>query len=49
MNRQHLPKALKLDKRVFEKVAGVLDLDFVIISEVPSTRVDRDLSVYLER
>jgi NAD+--asparagine ADP-ribosyltransferase len=45
--RQHLPKALKLDKRSFEKVAKAAELDFVAVSEEPRATISRDLSNYL--
>ena len=43
---QHLPKALKLDVKAFEKVAKVANLDFVTISEEPRATIARDLSAY---
>jgi len=46
--RLHLPKALKLDKRTFEKMAKVIEPDFVTISQEPRVRIARDLSAYLE-
>ena len=45
--RQHLPNALKLNVRAFEKVAKVADLDFVTIETEPSTRISKDLSEYV--
>ena len=45
--RQHLPKALKLDKRTFEKVAKAAELDFVTVNEEPRATISRDLSSYL--
>ena len=42
--RQHLPNALKLDKRKFEQVAKVADLDFVTITMQAKGYVKRDLS-----
>jgi hypothetical protein len=45
--REHLPKALKLDKTAFEKVAKVADLDFVEIAEEPRATIAQDLSAYL--
>jgi len=46
--RTHLPQALRLDKRKFEKVAKVAELDFVDITTEPATRISRDLSQWLE-
>ena len=43
---QHLPKALRLDVKAFEKVAKVASLDFVTISEEPRATIARDLSAY---
>ena len=43
---QHLPKALRLDVKAFEKVAKVANLDFVTISEEPRATIARDLSAY---
>lgn len=45
--REHLPKALKLDKRTFETAAKVLNLDFVTIQQEPRATIARDLSGYL--
>ena len=45
--REHLPKALKLDKRTFEKAAKILELDFVVIRQEPRATIARDLSGYL--
>ncbi len=42
----HLPNALKLDARTFEKAAKVLGLDFVTITEEPTTAIDSDLSMW---
>jgi len=44
---KHLPKALSLKKRDFEKVAKVLELDFVTIRKEPTVRIKRDLSAWL--
>jgi hypothetical protein len=45
--RQHLPQALKLDRRTFEKAAKAIEPDFVSFDTQPSVRVARDLSAYL--
>jgi len=45
--REHLPKALKLDERTFEKAAKILELDFVVIRQEPRATIARDLSGYL--
>ena len=45
--REHLPKALKIVKREFEKAAKVLELDFVDFTEEPRATIARDLSEYL--
>jgi hypothetical protein len=45
--REHLPKALKLVKRTFEKAAKVLELDFVTVTQEPRATIARDLSEYL--
>lgn len=45
--REHLPKALKLVKRTFEKAARVLELDFVDFTQEPHATIARDLSKYL--
>ena len=45
--REHLPQALKLDKRTFEKAAKVLELDFVDIVQEPRAILARDLGEYL--
>jgi hypothetical protein len=45
--REHLPQALKLDAREFEKVAKVLKLDFVTTHEEPQATIATDLSKYL--
>jgi len=46
--RQHLPKALKLDKQVFEKSAKAIEPDFVIVGEEARVRIASDLSEYLK-
>jgi hypothetical protein len=46
--REHLPKALKLDKRAFEKVARVVEPTFVTFIVEPRAQIDRDLSGYVE-
>ena len=45
--REHLPQALKLNIRTFEKAAKVLGLEFVAITQEPHVRISRDLSAYL--
>ena len=45
--RKHLPKALSLKKRDFEKAAKVLELDFVTFRKEPVVRIARDLSEWL--
>ncbi len=44
--RQHLPQAVKLDKRMFEKVAKVADFPFVDITTEPRVTIARDLTEY---
>ena len=46
--RQHLPQAVKLDTRAFEKAAKVLELDFVTIAKDPRPTITRDLTPYVE-
>jgi hypothetical protein len=46
--RLHLPQALKLDKRTFEKVAKAASLDFVQANKRPKVTIARDLSGYVE-
>jgi len=46
--RQHLPQALKLDKKPFENVARVIELPFVMVEVVPKAIIARDLSGWLE-
>lgn len=46
--REHLPGALKLVTRAFEKAAKVLDLDFVAINQEPRADIAKDLSKYLD-
>jgi len=43
---EHLPKALKVDKRKFEAVAKAAELDFVQITDDPKATVATDLSEY---
>ena len=43
---QHLPSALKMDKTKFEKVAKVVQPDFVEIGQEPKPTIARDLSEY---
>lgn len=45
--RQHLPQALKLDRSAFEKVARVVEPDFVTVSEELKPYIARDLSAYV--
>jgi hypothetical protein len=45
--RQHLPNALKLDARAFEKAAKVIPLSFVDVVETPKATIATDLSEYL--
>lgn len=45
--REHLPNALKLDARAFEKAAKVIPLSFVDVVEVPKATIASDLSEYL--
>jgi len=47
--REHLPTALKLNTSTFEKVAKVVPLDFVTISEEPRATIARDLTAYMPR
>ena len=41
--REHFPKALKLDKRGFEKAAKALDLEFVTTSKEARATIAREL------
>lgn len=45
--RKHLPKALSLRKRDFEKAAKVIEPDFVKIRQEPRVRIKHDLSEWL--
>ena len=45
--REHLPQALKLNKKVFETAAKGIELDFVDIVQEPRATITRDLSGYL--
>jgi len=45
--REHLPEALKLDKRTFKKAAQAIAMDFVAILQEPRATIARDLSGYL--
>jgi hypothetical protein len=54
--RFYLPQALKLDRRIFEKIAVTLieefakaELDFVAISKEPRATIARDLSEYVTK
>lgn len=44
--RKHLPQALTLNRREFEKVAKVVELDFVRMEDQPRVTIKRDLSEY---
>jgi len=46
--REHLPKALKLDKRTFERAAKAIEPGFVTIEQEPRTRIAKDLSAHLD-
>lgn len=46
--REHLPNALKLDRVGFEKVAKVLSLNFVTITQKPKAYIASDLSEVVE-
>ena len=45
--REHLPNALKLDKRAFEKVAKVAEPEFVAVKDEDRATIARDLSEWL--
>lgn len=45
--RQHLPKALKLDRRTFEKAAKAIEPEFVMVTQEARATIARDLSKYL--
>jgi len=45
----HLPQALKLVKRDFEKAAKVLGLDFVTISQTPRASIAHNLDEFTEQ
>jgi 3-mercaptopyruvate sulfurtransferase SseA len=45
--REHLPGALKLDKRVFARAAKAVAMNFVAILQEPRATIARDLSKYL--
>ena len=45
--RVYIPRAVKLDKRAFEKAARVLEPDFVKITQEPRATIARDLNKYL--
>ena len=47
--RQHLPQALRLDKRIFVKAARAVPPPFVTIVEEPRATIARDLSTYVRR
>ena len=44
--RQHLPQAVKLDVRTFEKFAKVVPPDFVTVTKVPRVTIARALEKY---
>ena len=46
--RESYHKALKLNRREFERAAKFLEPKFVEIRQEPATRISRDLSEYLE-
>jgi len=46
--RQHIPVAVKLDGKKFEKAALGLDLEFVEILVEPRAQIARDLADYIE-
>lgn len=43
----HLPRALKLDRRMFEKAARAIEPAFVMFGEQLRTTISKDLSKYL--
>jgi len=45
---KHLPKALRLNKTVFERAAKIMGPDFVTISQERRATIARDLSKYME-
>ena len=45
--RKHFPSVLKLNRRAFEKIAKVADLDFVTFGSEPRATIKRDLSAWL--
>jgi len=47
--RVYVPRAVKLDKRAFEKAAKVLEPDFVTIWQEPRITIARDLNEYLPK
>lgn len=46
--REHLPKAVKLDKRAFEKAAKAIEPDFVTINQEPRASIARNLDEYIQ-
>jgi len=46
---EHLPKAIKLDKRAFEKAAKAIEPDFVAFAQEARATIARDLSEYLDK
>ena len=47
--REHLPEALKLDRRIFIRAAKAVAMNFVAILSEPRATIARDLSEYLPR
>lgn len=45
--REHLPQALKLDRRTFERVAKAAGLEFVSVGQEMRPTIARDLSEWL--
>ena len=46
--RQHIPNAVKLDSRKFEKAALELDLGFVEVVAEPRAQITQDLTGYIK-
>ena len=46
--RQHIPNAVRLDARKFEKAALELDLGFVEVVAEPRAQIDQDLTGYMD-
>ena len=47
--REHLPKAVKLDKRAFERAAKAIEPDFVTVSQEPRASIARNLDKFIEK